>query len=270
VAIALIGNPPVVFLDEPSTGMDPVSRRFMWDFIAETMTNRAVILTTHSMEECEALCSRIGILVNGGMKCIGAAQHLKSRFGRGFQVDISTAAKDASAAREFLVQNFPDAEKLEDYAGKMKYKILHRAGSSSNGREWRLKDIFALIEAHKARVHISEYSVSQTTLEQIFIQFAKKGDHEEFGGKVAEEEEALAAAEEEEQRRFAEEGKEEWDSEAAAHAGGRDIVSPRSGGGRNSLYDGEDRAAGIVPIVTPSSFGYVPAGVNNARRGINQ
>ncbi len=58
--------------DEPSTGMDPVSRRFMWEFLTETMANRAVILTTHSMEECEALCARIGILVLGELKCLGA------------------------------------------------------------------------------------------------------------------------------------------------------------------------------------------------------
>lgn len=47
VAIALIGNPPVVFLDEPSTGVDPVSRRAMWNFISKSMKTRAVILTTH-------------------------------------------------------------------------------------------------------------------------------------------------------------------------------------------------------------------------------
>ncbi len=52
--------------------MDPVSRRFMWEFLTETMANRAVILTTHSMEECEALCARIGILVLGELKCLGA------------------------------------------------------------------------------------------------------------------------------------------------------------------------------------------------------
>ncbi len=51
--------------------MDPVSRRFMWEFLTETMANRAVILTTHSMEECEALCARIGILVLGELKCLG-------------------------------------------------------------------------------------------------------------------------------------------------------------------------------------------------------
>eukprot|EP01084_Bolivina_argentea_P074817 135693_1 len=88
VAVAMIGSPPVVFLDEPSTGMDPVSRRFMWRFISSTMSNRAVILTTHSMEECEALCNRIGIMVNGQLQCIGNNQHLKTRFGKGYQLDL--------------------------------------------------------------------------------------------------------------------------------------------------------------------------------------
>jgi len=265
VAIALIGNPAVVFLDEPSTGMDPVSRRFMWDFISETMANRAVILTTHSMEECEALCSRIGILVNGALKCVGPSQHLKSRFGRGFQVDISTAAKDSSAARAFLLQHFPDAEKLEDYGGNIKYKILHRGSRAmpdGSGRDWKLKDVFALVEAHKAAVHISEYSVSQTTLEQIFISFAKRGDHEEFGGKLEQE----AAEEEKEQKELEEEGKMEWGAAAASssNSGARDISSSR---GRSAQFGDDEQ--GFAPIVTPSSFGYVPADVASHRGGIN-
>ena len=63
VGIALIGNPPIVLLDEPTSGMDPVSKRALWDFISSTMSGRSVILTTHSMEECEALCHRVGIMV---------------------------------------------------------------------------------------------------------------------------------------------------------------------------------------------------------------
>jgi hypothetical protein len=149
----------------------------MWDFISETMANRAVILTTHSMEECEALCSRIGILVNGGLKCVGSSQHLKSRFGRGYQIDISTSGNNTTAAREFIFKHFPDAEKLEDYGGSMKYKILHHAhrrpspdgsmSSSAGEKEWKLKDIFALIEANKKALGISQYSCGQTSLEQI-------------------------------------------------------------------------------------------------------
>merc|ERR1719265_2509662 len=89
VAIALIGEPPIVFLDEPSTGMDPFARRFMWRVIsdvAETRKNSVVVLTTHSMEEAEALCSRVAIQVNGYFRCLGSVQEIKAAYGQGYEV----------------------------------------------------------------------------------------------------------------------------------------------------------------------------------------
>lgn len=169
VGIALIGNPRVVFLDEPSTGMDPVSRRFMWDFINDSMADRAVILTTHSMEECEALCNRIGILSLGKLKCVGTSQHLKHRFGNNLQLEITTGQKDIEAARSFIRTEFPDSHELEAYGGSLKYKVPLRQGLS-------LAYVFSLIEDNKDRVGISQYALGQTSLEQIFIQFAKEGD----------------------------------------------------------------------------------------------
>ena len=96
VAIATIGAPRIVFLDEPSTGMDPVARRDLWKVISTMVQGRSdmaesktsVILTTHSMEECEALCPRIGIMAGGKLRCLGSAQHLKSRFGEGYQIEM--------------------------------------------------------------------------------------------------------------------------------------------------------------------------------------
>lgn len=91
VGIALIGNPKIVFLDEPSTGMDPVARRQMWGIISQVTTGDkscCTILTTHSMEECEALCTRICIMVAGRLKCIGPGQHLKARFGKSFSLEV--------------------------------------------------------------------------------------------------------------------------------------------------------------------------------------
>ncbi len=68
------------FQDEPTTGMDPKARRFLWNCINDVKKDgRSVILTSHSMEECEALCSRIAIMVNGHFKCLGSVQHLKNR-----------------------------------------------------------------------------------------------------------------------------------------------------------------------------------------------
>ena len=91
VAMAMIGNPPIVFLDEPSTGMDPKAKRFMWDIISRISALRkksAVILTTHSMEEAEALSTKLGIMVDGHFKCFGSAQHIKSKFGDGYEIEI--------------------------------------------------------------------------------------------------------------------------------------------------------------------------------------
>lgn len=91
VAIAMIGNPPIVFLDEPSAGMDPKARRFMWEIIAKISTERknsAVILTTHSMEEAEALSTGMGIMVKGQYKCFGTKQHIKNKFGTGYEVEV--------------------------------------------------------------------------------------------------------------------------------------------------------------------------------------
>jgi len=166
VAIALIGNPPVVFLDEPSTGMDPVSRRFMWDFISSTMKGRSVILTTHSMEESEALCHRIGIMVGGRIRCIGTPQHIKHRFGHGYQVDLNLAedGHNNQMIHHFMTSQFPGAKITEEQAHRFKYQIY---------AEKPLGAIFSILEANKEQLQIREYSVGQTSLEQIFIDFAK-------------------------------------------------------------------------------------------------
>ena len=93
VAQAMIGNPPIILLDEPSTGMDPEARRDMWNVISRISSQKkqaSVILTTHSMEEAEVLSKRIAILVEGELKCIGNKQKLKDKFGKGFEIDIKT------------------------------------------------------------------------------------------------------------------------------------------------------------------------------------
>lgn len=76
VAIAIVGNPPIILLDEPSAGMDPEARRFMWQVVAKIASQKtsAVILTSHLMEEAEALSTKMGIMVKGGkFQCFGSA-----------------------------------------------------------------------------------------------------------------------------------------------------------------------------------------------------
>jgi ATP-binding cassette subfamily A (ABC1) protein 3 len=91
VGIAMIGNPPIILLDEPSTGMDPEARRFMWAVIhkiSKTRKQSSVILTTHSMEEAETLCRRMGIMVGGQFQCIGTSQQIKNVYGFGYEIDL--------------------------------------------------------------------------------------------------------------------------------------------------------------------------------------
>ena len=91
-AIAIIGAPKVIILDEPTAGMDPGTRRFLWDCILDMVkANHAVIFTSHSMEECEVLCSKLAIMVNGRLQCIGSPQHLKNKFGEGYTLTIRLA-----------------------------------------------------------------------------------------------------------------------------------------------------------------------------------
>ena len=79
-AIALVGNPSIVLLDEPTTGMDPTTRRYLWDVLTGIVQEgRSIVLTSHSMEECEALCTRLAIMVNGSFKCLGGIQTLKNK-----------------------------------------------------------------------------------------------------------------------------------------------------------------------------------------------
>lgn len=92
VAIAIVGNPPIVLLDEPSAGMDPEARRLMWSVVAKIShrdKKSAVVLSTHSMEEAEALSTKMGIMVRGGIfRCFGSSQHIKNKFATGYELEI--------------------------------------------------------------------------------------------------------------------------------------------------------------------------------------
>ena len=94
VAISLVGSPSLVLLDEPSSGMDAASKRFLWSVIKQRTYACCTVLTTHSMEECEALCGRIGVMVDGSLRCIGPIQTLKSRYSQGFKLDLRLAITD--------------------------------------------------------------------------------------------------------------------------------------------------------------------------------
>ncbi|XP_037682529.1 retinal-specific phospholipid-transporting ATPase ABCA4 isoform X2 [Choloepus didactylus] len=194
-AIALIGCPPLVLLDEPTTGMDPQARRMLWSTIMSIIKEgRAVVLTSHrqelpggsggggessptpsppllahSMEECEALCTRLAIMVKGTFQCLGTIQHLKYRFGDGYIVTMKIRSPkdllpDLNPVEQFFQGNFPGSVQRERHYNMLQFQV----SSSSLAR------IFQLLISHKDSLLIEEYSVTQTTLDQVFVNFAKQ------------------------------------------------------------------------------------------------
>ncbi|KAM6041610.1 phospholipid-transporting ATPase ABCA7 [Chlamydotis macqueenii] len=173
-AIALLGSPPVVFLDEPTTGMDPRARRFLWDCILSVVREgRSVVLTSHSMEECEALCTRMAIMVNGRFRCLGSVQHLKNRFGDGYTVVVRVGGPGPEPVESLMLRHFPGIVLKERHGGLLQYQLPSHAGS--------LASVFSLLAAHRSPCHIEDYSVSQTTLDQVFMHFAREQSDEDPG-----------------------------------------------------------------------------------------
>lgn len=75
--------------DEPTSGMDPLTKRKLWTLLSKARTDgKTIVLTSHSMEECEALCTRLAFMVNGKFKCIGSPQYLKNKYSNGFLLRI--------------------------------------------------------------------------------------------------------------------------------------------------------------------------------------
>lgn len=110
-AVALIGNPSIVLLDEPTSGMDPASRRKLWKVVSSIRdSGKSIVLTSHNMEECEALCTRIAIMVNGEFKCLGSTQHLKNKFSKGLLLKIKLKRQHFKNISMFINCHFPEAK----------------------------------------------------------------------------------------------------------------------------------------------------------------
>jgi ATP-binding cassette, subfamily A (ABC1), member 3 len=96
-AVALVGDPSVIYLDEPTTGMDPGAKRHFWSVINKLRSQgRTIVLTSHSMEECEALCTRLAIMMHGKFQCLGSVQYLKSKFSADFMLKIKVSVDNAN------------------------------------------------------------------------------------------------------------------------------------------------------------------------------
>ncbi|CAF2526312.1 unnamed protein product [Rotaria sp. Silwood2] len=167
VAVAMLGQPDLILLDEPTNGMDPGNRRIVWNNIIKAKKqDKAILLTSHSMAECDVLCSRLAIMVNGQFKCLGTPQHLKHRFGTGYYLKLRLEDESSiQIASNIIHQYLPDSNMTERHGTRLEYNIP---------KTHTLSKIFGFIETNKTLMNVIDYSLSQTTLEHVFLRFASK------------------------------------------------------------------------------------------------
>ena len=245
VAISMLCNPPIILLDEPSTGMDPEARRFMWSVIHKMATKgkkSSIIMTTHSMDEAETLCKRMAIMVNGEFVCLGRANEIKNKYGYGYELNLRIKPMTEEQENELYFKKYNIDNKIivrednfeeilgiikkENFIseldeGRLGEKLLRDMKKTNGinisaliswifyvenaikfieyGRDnfskivieecmennflFKMKKnknknisigyLFGLFESHKEECFITEYSIQQTSLEQIFNKFAQ-------------------------------------------------------------------------------------------------
>jgi len=168
VAVSFVGSPAVVFLDEPSTGLDPASRRNLWDVVKQSREGRGIVLTTHSMEEAEVLCDRLGIFVDGRLICVGAPKEITARYGGYlvFTVTVPARQQELAAVEALVARMAPGARRTYALGGTQKFEL------PSN--EVSLSQVFAAMEHAKASQTILDWGVANATLEEVFIKLARE------------------------------------------------------------------------------------------------
>ncbi|XP_066132948.1 phospholipid-transporting ATPase ABCA3-like [Saccopteryx bilineata] len=176
--IALMGKPSVVLLDEPTTGMDAGDRHRLWDIVRwMSQTGKAIIISSHRMEDCEATCTRLAIMVKGRFKCLGSPQQLKSKFGDMYtltvKINIDEDKSKLKEFKEFIATTFPGHIINQEYRGIIYYHIPRE--------EICWGKMFSILEEAKALFNLEDYFISPITLEQVFLAIANidKMEHDQ-------------------------------------------------------------------------------------------
>lgn len=144
---------------------------------------------SHSMEEAEALSSRIAIMINGSLRAIGTSELLKQKYGSGFRIALSAPSDQADNVREWMDETFVGAKCLNSVGGNMIFEIPRRVVAhssketsdlpstttrSNRSMEYSLPLLFEIIENNKSKFNIQDYNVGQASLEQVFLSFASQ------------------------------------------------------------------------------------------------
>ena len=242
LGIALMGNPSVLLLDEPSSGMDVCAKRIMWRTLASVIPGRSLVLTTHSMEEADALADRAGIM-GRRLLALGSSEYLRKKYGGRWHVHLimktapHTGTTEMEGVKQWILRTFEGAEVEEKtFHGQLRFSVpitstttttttssenlnaqeqksraeqdtsfdnddisspttttVYNTETTSTAQQSKMGSLFTTLEAQRHTLGFEYFSVSPTTLDQVFLSIVGKHNIEEENYHQKEEEEAAKA-----------------------------------------------------------------------------
>jgi ABC-2 type transport system ATP-binding protein len=177
MACALVGDPELLFLDEPTTGLDPQARRHLWDLVDELkQAGRTIILTTHYMEEAERLCDRVAIMDHGHVIALGTPQQLIATVGGEDIVEFAVTRSEPGSHEP--IRGVVVTEKITGIGGVQSHRVdagLHQLSVSE--LHTTVPRIFAALATEG--LHLSEFRTHSATLEDVFVRLTGRNLRDE-------------------------------------------------------------------------------------------
>ena len=166
IALALLSASRIIILDEPTTGLDVVSKKKLWEFLKSYQKDKILLITTHSLSEAEYLANRIGIMSEGHLICSGTSSYLKSNYAGGFNINLIINPKVFNENSKKII-----FEKIQEFEPEAKIKIASKGVFSINiqSNKESVDKIFNYIEESKSEFGIKDYIISSASLEDVFL-----------------------------------------------------------------------------------------------------
>jgi ABC-type multidrug transport system ATPase subunit len=165
VAIALLANPPILILDEPTAGVDFQSRQLIWKVIAARIGS-ATFLTSHALEEAESVCNKIFVLRHGQLVFQGSATELRRRFNCGYVLKVVDEDFDAEGFKSLIATFIPEVDQIALRHGTFVIPVDDRVGT-----------LLASVEERKADFGVTDYTFAVESLDEVFLRITQIDDH---------------------------------------------------------------------------------------------